>query len=161
MWGVLLSLYLFLISLFLFILIALTFVFKLTSRKNTNTETIQTETTVYNNHVVLEEMPLSEKEVFVYADHFVSNNIPLFIHTMDFFQKYVYPKKSFKRLSIEQKTIPNQTSILVYTDSSELYMLTFNEKYRIVGYKKKSFEEPFKTYISDKEKVHFNIEKRA
>jgi len=109
---------------------------------------------------VEEEFPTKPNEIFIYASPTVREQQMLLKHTISFLENYVYPKKTFQRLSIEERVQSPKPSVVVYTDSSEEYTLTFNDKYRVIGFKKKEVHTPFVTRISDKSKYKFFVEEK-
>jgi hypothetical protein len=109
---------------------------------------------------VEEEFPTKPNEIFIYASPTVKEQQMLLKHTISFLESYVYPKKTFQRLSIEEQIQSPKPSVVVYTDSSEEYTLTFNEKYRVIGFKKKEVHTPFVTRISDKSKYKFFVDEK-
>jgi len=149
------------LSLFVFLLFAYLSYAKKKKRKGIEAKKEENPLAIQTNYeeisLVQEEFPLSDKEFLVYTDHTFLDNGRLFEHTLNFIEQYVYPKKHFRRLLIEQIEIPNQSRIAIYTDTSDMYMITFNEQFRVIGYKKKPFKEPFLSHIHDKEKISFQL----
>jgi len=109
---------------------------------------------------VEEEFPTKPNEIFIYASPTVREQQLLLKHTITFLESYVYPKKTFQRLSIEERVQSPKPSVVVYTDAAEEYTLTFNDKYRVIGFKKKEVHTPFITHISDKAKYKFFVDQK-